>query len=235
VARPRGSWAGLPGLAYLPDPGPSPKGLGMVDATAAWDGILGIPAASITGTWSAGILSMGLSATETFTSGSQTVSKASLGIIYPLAADSFLKMGLGGRISIEADSNSLNVEGNFLFPLTLSPTGVDNAAAILPLGGLVPGLSLAWTAGGSQPRVGLELGAGTSLGTGAWLLGLSAKTGLSGIEVLAPSWAGLDWLVEGRLVIGPSPLTVSAFVAGRMESLSLPQGLSAGLGLGLWF
>jgi hypothetical protein len=233
IARPYGGPGGRAGLVYLPETHPSPTGLGSVDVSGGWDFATGRTGFGISATWSSGLPIIGLSAESSVEAASSADLRLGAGLVWPLLAEGRFAAALASRLAADLSSGSSAIlGGNIALPLSLDLAGAG--ASLLPSLGFAPALSASWALSGGSVALGAALQAGLSLAASAWRTGASASLDFSGIEAGRPTYSGIGLALEGRIVLDPSPLVISA---------SLIEGLDAGglsslrfeVGLGLYF
>ena len=236
VALPLGQGDGLPGLALLPLTLGSPAGLGLVEAGISLPGysasVLGTMALSLSGgPWSTGA-AVGGSA-----DGSGTF-RLDLGLGYLAGQVGDLRIGLA--LSGHASGVAAGTAGGMayvarvLLPLSWISGEAENALAQRLVAGLAPALTLGGAATG-RPVPGIELRAGAGIVSGWSVLGLSARSGVTGPRVLAPLWDGLDLRIEGRIALPSTPLVLSAELGMALRSGTTHPSFSGCLAMGVWF
>ncbi|MFZ4618011.1 MAG: hypothetical protein ACOYM2_17670, partial [Rectinemataceae bacterium] len=242
VALPLGQGDGLPGLALLPLTLGSPAGLGIVEAGISLPGdsasVLGTMALSLSGgPWSTG-LAVGGSA-----DGSGDF-RLDLGLGY--LAGQIGDLGIGLALSGHASGMAAGTAGGLgyvarvLLPLSWISGEAEDALAQRLVAGLAPAVTVAGAttsdgAATGRPVPGIELRAGAGIVSGWSVLGLSARSGVAGLEVLAPLWDGLDLRIEGRIALPSTPLVLSADLGMALRSDDPHPSFSLCLAMGVWF
>ncbi|MEI6386706.1 MAG: PEGA domain-containing protein [Spirochaetota bacterium] len=243
VALPLGQGEGLPGLALLPLALGSPAGLGLAEAGVSLSGaaprVLGTMALSLGGgPWSAGF-ALGGSA-----DGSGDF-RIDLGLGYLAGSLEDLRFGLA--LSGHANGTTVGTvqgiaySGRVLLPLSWIPSNAENALAQRLVAGMAPAVMVtgstraAGASSAGRPGLGIELRAGAGIVSGWSVLGLSARSGVTGLEVLAPLWDGLDARVEGRLALPSTPLVLSAGLGMAFRRASTLPSFSPCIAMGVWF
>jgi hypothetical protein len=227
-----GTASGLPGLLYLPDTLAQPAG--TVQTEAFWFAPWAEPQSSAVGLSAA--FSLGGAATLTAIAATETGNSPTNGTdlafsaLFALFGDS--TSTLSGGVLIKGGYSSATAPS-----LPGAASGVETS---LPLALKIGDLSLSLAPGAlldldsSQPAyLGLAR-AGLRLEGRSFRIGASGELPLSFAGLVpAPLWPARAAL-EGRLMIGSSPLVVSAYLDSTLEPDS-PPNIGIGIGLGLLF
>jgi hypothetical protein len=232
VIRAYGTASAVPGLLHMPDPRPQPAG--TLAAEASWFAPWGSPQTSAFGLSAA--ISLGGVATLAIHAAAETGSSPGNG---GEASASALVALFGERPS--ALSGAFFIKGGYSsVPSPTMPGAGSALEASLPLSARIGEFSLALSPGA---LVDFSSGSTSVLGlarAGLWLEGRSFRTGLSAELPMAfsgalpsPRWPAKAAL-EGRLMLGSTPLVAAAYLGAELEPGGAPRAI-LGLGLGLLF